>query len=173
MGGLVAPKVARELRNVVAHISMASAPPSGVFAGSKMLGYIPPHLQSIFGCKPVELDYPTVASLFYNRGSAVEAVDGYTRLCPESGRVIREIILMKHAMPKLDCPVLSIAGRYDVITPHQRKLSHQLGAKEDNIVVMNSDHMLPKPSTSRELGYIIGGWVANGFRAATEMRQAA
>jgi pimeloyl-ACP methyl ester carboxylesterase len=173
MAGLVAPKVAKEYSKVKGHISMASAPPRGVISGTEMLRYVGPHLKNIFGCRPVVLDYMAVANLFYNRSETTEMVSGFHKLCPESGRVIREIITMKHSMPKLSCPVLSVAGKYDVITPHQRRLSHQLGATDENIVVMESDHMLPKRSTAGELASVIDRWVTSGFNLGVEMKQAA
>jgi pimeloyl-ACP methyl ester carboxylesterase len=165
-GVIISSQVAlHDTHYVMAYAAMTSAPPKFIGMGWRSTVAAFKYLWPILWGKLVQLKHKDARRLLFN---ALSDEDGQ-RLCydlvPESGRAIREIILMKYRMPRLeDIPLLWIAAGLDRITPHQSWASKMLGVrKEDYVVLPHAGHMLMHGGSAYDTAEVIRLWIERSF----------
>jgi pimeloyl-ACP methyl ester carboxylesterase len=140
MGALIGANVARRNFRVGAFVSMMSAPPQGMFMGWECIKRTPKYLQAMRKGRQFFINATDSRAIFFNLLDDTEFVEAMSGLGPESGTAAWEIVCWKHSMPRLTCPSLVIAGKYDKITPHQEGIRYRLGSK-DPVITIPTSHM--------------------------------
>jgi len=131
LGGLIAQKAAETL-GLKALVLMNSAPPFMVPLDFKVMRSQIKYMGDLLFNKPNKPSKKDYSELILNNVGEPEASQFYDRICPESGRALKEASLGKIKVDprKITCPVLSVIGHKDAILPLKahRKVARLLGA---------------------------------------------
>lgn len=153
MGGLLAQQLAARVVPP-ALVLLAPAPHAGMFSldPSPLRTMCSPLMTPLFWRRGVKLDEKGARYGLYNCLPKAEQDKQLARLCYESGQVIREIALWfsdrkgaaKVAPHKVSCPVLTLAGKEDRITPASacRKISEMYMGNSHFHELSRHGHML-------------------------------
>ncbi|MEO7803695.1 MAG: alpha/beta hydrolase [Actinomycetota bacterium] len=132
MGGLIAQKVAESV-SLKALVLMNSVPPFMVPASPRVLKSQFKYLGDLLGNKPNKPTYEDYKLLILNNVHEDDARKIYARICPDSGRAIKEMSLgkVKVDVNKVKSPVYVVAGHLDAILPIKvhRKMAKMYGAE--------------------------------------------
>lgn len=118
-GGLIAQKVAEAVPDLKGVVLMNSAPPFMVPASPKVLRSQIKYLPDLIFSKPNMPSFEDYKDLILNNVPDDEAPDFYARICPESGRALREMSMgkIKVDASRVKAPVLVVVGHKDAIIP--------------------------------------------------------
>ncbi|MGH2705182.1 MAG: alpha/beta hydrolase [Actinomycetota bacterium] len=134
-GGLTAQKLAEAEPSLRALVLMNSAPPRGIIVRPTwaILRAQFKYLTRILGKQPVLPEEDDYLQLFVNTGPEEVRRAFYQRICPDSGRALREILLGRVAVDaeRVRCPVYVLGTGLDpTLGPKtQRKIARKYGAR--------------------------------------------
>lgn len=126
MGGLIAQKVAEGYPGLKGLVLMNSVPPFMAPASWEVTRKQFRYLGDLLSSKPNLPREDDYKALILNNVEEPEASEFYRRICPESGRALREMSLgrIKVDASKVNCPVYVVVGHLDKIFPP--KVHHKL-----------------------------------------------
>ncbi len=129
MGALVTFKAARrKASHVLGAIFLASAPPTGIIMGWRMLLRLYKYIARVGKRQSTFLKTEDAKILLFNRCEEKDIPEHMSHMCPESGTVAIEQILWMHNYKPLHCPTLVIGGEFDNICPYQGSIRRRLKA---------------------------------------------
>ena len=109
--------------------------------------------------KPVSLDKADVRDIMFNGIPEQELEKYFSKMVPESGKVIKSLLFGRDKLPKLE-HALAFGAFNDKLTPDQRAMAARIGARFEEIP---GCHMIMLNKGYKTLVSIMDGWLRETF----------